>query len=268
MRMEKADILENVVKFLQTKQQQNTGPSTSCPSPASCDAQYRLGYLHCVREVRQIMGHLCGANSQLTLSLSHYLNAKVTQMTTSHHPFASSLPHERLRATTQGHTSPLASMYKADDIPNLLRTYPECTSATGVPPASVNATTTSPEQRVPPVTPSAHSAFHKVQPSQQQAPVHKSPSSDAISIAVYQYNHYNNYRNDKATTKSGANESSIDIRPVIKVEAQSSSQGTSANSSLNSTGESSDLDRHLQGQMDESFLRHHEDEDSDMWRPW
>ena len=233
MRMEKADILENVVKYMQSQQlqQQPGGTGPACASKPTCDAQYRLGYLHCVREVTGVLEHLCGANSQITQSLTHYLNIKVTQLTSQY----------LSQAGRHTPTIPTVST-KSESFPHTSRVQPECTSATSVIP---------PEQRVPPLHPSHHSAFHKVQGTST------SPSAtDNISIAVYQYNHYNNFRNDKARAQA---QSDINIRPVIKVETQANT-----NNDVNSkSARHADINRNINAQLNAQFLK-----DDDMWRPW
>ena len=129
MRMEKADILENVVKYMQGQQlqQQAGGTGAACASKPTCDAQYRLGYLHCVREVTGVLEHLCGANSQITQSLTHYLNIKVTQLTNQY----------LSQAGRHTPTIPTVST-KSESFPHTSRVQPECTSATSViPPDAV-----------------------------------------------------------------------------------------------------------------------------------
>ena len=235
MRMEKADILENVVKYMQS-QQQTGRAGAGCAAKATCDAQYRIGYLHCVREVTGVLEHLCGANSQVTQSLTHYLNIKVTQLTNQY----------LSQGGRQSPTATSASSKSENLPPHTSRVHPECTSASGVIP---------PEQRVPPIYPSLHSAFHKVQGSSPGTPT---SATDNISIAVYQYNHYNNYRNTKARASQGP-DSNMNIRPVIKVETQASAGGDVTSRTVRP----SDINRNLHRQLDDELLK-----GDDMWRPW
>ena len=74
MRMEKADILENVVKFLRCQTLGGTEHNTTDRS-----SDYRLGFLHCMREVQQVLEHVCGQANPLTLSINQYLHNRLNE---------------------------------------------------------------------------------------------------------------------------------------------------------------------------------------------
>ena len=261
MRMEKADILENVVKYMQTS---HTTPSQM----TSHDSQFRLGYMQCVREVTGVLEHLCGANSQVVHSMSHFLNIKVAQMTSPHFTSAPT-------TATAAHATPTHMTSRDDHVQaSKLFRHDDVTSPTSMfePLKNNNSRTNSlhhhhssafqkvkthPQHEEKPAPPSHAPPPHATHKTQTKTNIPKTSSSDNISIAVYQYNHYNNYRNDKQTTNSNANSnansnthahSNINIRPpLIKVEAQASQHGQS------------DV---IVDKLDDSC------DDDSMWRPW
>ena len=250
MRMEKADILENVVKYMQTS---HTSPAQT----TSHDAQFRLGYIQCARDVGSVLEHLCGANSQIAHSMTHFLNIKMAQMTPPHlAPAAASAAnlHSVSAHHTSSHTSPRCDeqvraqkVFRNDDFAtsptSMLRE--EQPRANSQPTRPQHAPHTSAFQRVNNNTTEAKS---RPQPQQQTANIPKTSSSENISIAVYQYNHYNNYRNDKQGRSGARAQSNINIRPpLIKVEAQATPNGDS------------DV---VVDKCDDSC------HDDSMWRPW
>ena len=71
-----------------TKIANNPSKDRSSPHP---EAQYRLGYLHCMREVTNILQHVPGNATPVAMSITQYLHNKVNNMTS-----IGNVPNERV----------------------------------------------------------------------------------------------------------------------------------------------------------------------------
>lgn len=101
--MEKADILENVVKFIKC---QNLHERTDSRTTS---AEYRLGYIHCMREVTQVMEQICGKSTTAMVSLQQYFNNKLNNLAYCDTPRALGIKEENPSATysTPPYVSPM-----------------------------------------------------------------------------------------------------------------------------------------------------------------
>jgi hypothetical protein len=73
-KMEKADILESVLRFIQLKT-----TNVSCRSPAASKAEYRQGYISCMKEISQLLEPVYG-HSHVSTKLMYYMNNKLNNM--------------------------------------------------------------------------------------------------------------------------------------------------------------------------------------------